>query len=1080
MKERIFGEGFYQLTTLYTGAGKPIPRGLLSIEAQRELLKDPLGDMDYAILAALSYVDEMLKDYAKHFINFQKQTLSYQDFVPMANDALEKILFTVSESSLTEKSYFTLDLAHENFEALVASEFEPKKLFWVALQKKDGSVIGNVFITNQQVTIYSDQPLHISGKLISGKNISLDALTVYSMSDVCVQNVSVQTHTQVYGCEFQIANVSTTSELSYETASLEVHCYQAFRVAAGARMKVENPSQIEAGRLIIERDGEAEFNADTHIVAERIDVHGYLEARGALVGMTLGVDIHPEGHLHSREASLLVAQPHPAGVASTFPKWSGVRFAGRVSDRGLTVYARKIKFLPASKTYVQGKIRFLAANKSGHVDMDKLAHISYRGNIESSSRFAWIDGVITESDLLHVSWQRLEDPYLTQTREEMARSAIPSALRMTGSKETLSPIEITAPVKAADRSSISYRDFLKSNKPEEEKAHSHIKFSALYLKVTGKFNLAYSSLQLEGEELDFSAQIAVGAWDENKFFSPLSVLLQAHTLQVKEASIAIPDGQVVLDASGPMLLSDSRIEGDRVEIKGLNLSFQGEVAVTASQIMMQAAREVTVEKHSSLSLQSAIPSALLCQSFQMQARSKLAFDHLHIQAKQLMRLWRAELHGKSLSVESRVLLAGLTCFSIDTVTVTGAVSMLLFCKAAVDRFCNQTLLNLSVSLYTPATLALNVRSGLALLMALLNTGMSVAQLFAHDPVVQAALIATRFALNALPALANLVALAKDIHKATIGKMDEFAAIRLANQVKSLLFSLVNLGYGGSTTVPEIQNFLSQHAPIIASPDWGDALTTFSRLNDTLGQLATTLTASFNVSSFVDVSADAVLGFASSRISLVSIAAGLNGALSSSDMSILSVYSPSYLDLTPGYSTHTGVFAYSAAVPAPLPIGSHASRDLIFVSASPWDLSRQHSSVHAYEYFVQGKQQMRESSIEAERLIVSRGGSMSMEQGSVKIALLEASSDSSVLIERSNATIEEVQVGDAASVVVRDSHASIAQLQDQTDASVQIQRSVVKIDAAQVAKDAHMTVQGSQLTLRSIGCAQWRRRYIGRQ
>lgn len=1074
MKEKIFGEGFYQLSTLYTGPGKPIPRGLLSLEQQRELLKNPQGDIDYAILAALSYVDEMLKTFAQQFFEFQRQTKPYQNLIPAASDTFEKMLFTVSELSHADKSYFALDLGHVNFEALVASEFDPKKFFWVVLQKKDGSIVGNVFITNQQITIYSDQPLLVTGKLISGKNVSLDSLTTYSMAEVCVQNVSV-THTQIYSTEFQIvpdAAMPASSTLSFQTSTLEVHCHQAFRVAAGAKMKVDNPSQIEAGRLIIERNSAAEFNADTRVMAERIDVHGDLAVRGELMGMTLGVDVHPGGHLHAYKNSLLVAQPHPAGVAQIFPKWAGVRFAGAVSNRGFTVYSRQTKFMPGSKTYVQGKTQFLGASKSGYVEIDRRAHVSYRGSIESATAFAWIDGPITESDLLNISYGRVEDPSLSETREEIARGAIPSALRAPvtkDAKDARSLIEITPPVKSEDRSSIAYRDFSKSSKPEEEKTSSHIRFSALYLKVSSKFKLQFSTLQLEGEEVDFSAQVEVGAWDENKFFAPLSVLIQAHTLQVSKAAITVPDGQVVLEASGPVLLSDTHIESERMEAKGLNLSFQGEVALTSGHIMMQAVRDVTVEKASTLSVHSPKPAALLCQNFQMRGGSKLEFDHLHIQAKQLMRLWRAELQGKSLSIESRILLAGLTLFSIDTVSVTGAVSVLLFCKVAVDRFCNQTLLNLSVSLYTPKTLALNARNALALLLATLNTGMSLAQLFVHDPVVQAALIATRFALNALPALANIVRLAADIHKASTEKIDEFAAIRLANQVKSLVFSLVNLGYGGATTVPEIQSFLSQHAPMLPSPDWGDALTTFSRLNDTLGQLATTLTASFNVSSFVDVSADAVLGFASSRTSLVSVAGGLNGALSSSRMGVAFADLPSYLDLAPTYSTDTGVLAYSAGA-APLPIGSHASRDLLFDSASPWDLSRQHSSVHAYQYVVQGEQHLRESSIETESLMVARGASMSMKNGSVKASHLDAASKASVLIEHSTAKIEDMQVADQASVVLRDSHATIAQLQDETGASVLIQHSVVEIDAAQVAKDAQMTVQGSHLTLGQLDVA----------
>lgn len=1114
-----FGQGLYELSSLYLpSSGSPVPRASLELEEQSELLHKPAGDVNYQILAMLSCVNEEMQAYAQRFLEFQSQIK--EELLPgkeaLALSSLIRTYLKVNTISRADQTYLHIDFTR--MEALTLSKNESKKLFWMVLQQ-DGVDVGHVFIVNQEVTLFSDQPVLIAHEA------ALQSLTIRTMNRVRIESLSVQSGCRVYASTVDIAHAASSSSDSARTLkaqALEVYCFQQMEIAKHSAVEVE-ACQIKAGQLTVW--GDVECQGDMRIWAEQADVYGNMAVRGAFTSVSLACRFHVKdekagrlttAHLHAREITLLAGKKHEAASRKrVFPKDIGQVRLADVSSQKLSVCSHQIVF--DGQAYVEGDIAFEAIDPRARIGVEKWSSIVLNGSIfNASAGGIWFKGDVQENPHLKVSWKGVEKPPSVSGRAQAGKKAIadaqkPAELKLVSqemarfAQVSITPARSKAPVEVKSASFQPHVGKPAISAPEQKTPARSAVFSAEHLNISGHMSFASPVLvQLRADTLVFSGYISREKLDE-EFFEPLriarqaqeelsqqsvewvasveysvekseekshvpsqvaegvaepplKVVVQAREIHMQDAVVSVPEDQLGVSAEDSLSLTDSRFKARQLLISaGRDASISGEVEMEGSdKLIMQVGRSVILEKDAKFSLHSSAPA--LIQADQLRASgAQITFDDLHIRAKSLIQLWITKLKGERLTMETRVALAGLVNFSVEKqISVTAAVSLLGACKVTTDYFVEQSYFRLGfLSLYTPATF--NRRSGLPIFLAALNTAISIGSLFAHDPVVQGALIATRFALNAVPALLNAARLGAEIYQGCQKEVDEFSRIRLINQVKTLVFSLASLGFGASAAIPQMGHLFSADAAPVALPGWDDPWIVVNRLDGMISQFAAGFFPGRSINSFLDISADISLEIADSNYSVLDIEGGLRAAVLPVRTNLAQLDLPSAISLTPASSTSTGLLACEMGAPAPLPIGEQSSRYVDYHAASVLPLSQDHHDIQAWRYTAESKQHMEHSTIQADIFSEARG--FSAEDSRIITHHLDIDPKTRMALQNSQLLVRKDASNSGDLQAVR-SQIQIATLHNQPGALVELSGSQMASDDIQ--NQGAMVLGGSKL------------------
>jgi hypothetical protein len=514
-----------------------------------------------------------------------------------------------------------------------------------------------------------------------------------------------------------------------------------------------------------------------------------------------------------------------------------------------------------------------------------------------------------------------------------------------------------------------------------------------------------------------------------------------------------------------MEISGATISAERLDMAAESMQFSEESQLSApEQLTIKADASVELLPKCQLKLSSDHPVLIECKDFY--SSGKIEFQQLKIKAQHLISLWRAEMRGKQLTLESDYLIAGWSRFIVeDKFDVTSIFSMLGFCHIAAKYYSNTSLIDLSFSLYTPATFEISIQNGFSLLLASANTAISILHFIIHDPVVHAALIATRSVLNTLPALIQLVRMAHDIYDSGSKPADKITMIKLANQVKTLIFSLAGLGYSIQTIVPQFSHFSADHSMLFTPPKWDDVRTTLNNINDTLTPLMTMAMPGKQVSNIINIDFDLSVGsIAVTKSSLFNVSGGLGASFMESQSSIVSANpNPVSASLNPGFTSETGLFDFSVASGAVLPVGSHSKRFLAIDERAIVPLPQYQVSILADQ--LRTDKHYRESSVTVRRANIS--GDFIVEKSHVSIEEFDEAKDSHVEFSQSNVEVHEIKTHEHSSIVAISSKVAADQVDLPETNGMQAIASDVHIGKLNVegvfAADAHSHISGDEFT-----------------
>ncbi|GEM_PF-3441898 len=906
-----FGKGYYQLTHLISESGKSILRGPATEKRQLTLVSNPKGTPDYMARAILLDTSIQVQN---HLLEFYK-----------CEARLAKLIFSKNQRQMItfethqNVQYAVIDLDLFNIQ-LTASEQSPKEYFRVALINEKNEVIGHIRFHNRRVNIYSREAL-----IVRGLENTLTTLSINTLADVLIKDpLNVETAIHI-SCRSFMAD----SAAPLKTQFIKILCFNQCTTSAQTDILTEN-CQIQAGTIV--HRGYIEATQSVSLISEAAEIHGIIAAKGikGISIVTLGLQAEKSSHLHASIVSLLVGSP--AMKENNMPDFMGeINLYGFLSTKGLTIISNNLMF-DQGKTLVQGRITLATVHK---IKITHSATFEFNGKLlQQYSQFAsFIDGKITISPGLEIYFKSIINPLLTLQINEQRRSRISQKLVHTISKKAKPRREIEIFPAFPDQESHLHKPHDKSQfipmetepSPDEDKKLIQMIFSGIeYLSLAANISSSPTvQVQLQSLYTRFFGHI-----ENTSFFESMNVFVNSDILDVHNAVIRTEQGRVALESKSTQIVDSTFIAGE-VAVSTETLSFPAQttnktILKATGKINIKSKKNSTVPKGTTLQLKSPLVT-WECKNFYL--RGRIEFQQLSIKSEKLISMIGADIKGKNLNLNAECFFALLTRFNINkTFSVQSVVSTTAFCVILSELYTNNSIINLSSSIYLPSSFNLTGKSILSCFLAATNTLISILQLVLHDPTCQLSLAAIRLGINAGPALLQLFQLAKNINDAAQSpKLERGKFIEIANQAKILCLSLGSLAYGSTGLVDQFA-----HAPLFQ--DRFDH--SWDNLSSVIGNLTSVTTPLMNIafpgvqsSSFLNADLDLVFGFSHTKNSLLDLHGGIDATLIYTSNSIGDGVLPGSLNLSPVLSTKTSLYSLSTASESISPIGAHSERTM---------------------------------------------------------------------------------------------------------------------------------------------------------
>jgi hypothetical protein len=933
----MFGKGRYALSHLRLPSGDDVQIAKISDAQQRELLSKASGDVEYVTKAALLRTQYEINDFIKKFYEL------YTLFPEQVHS--ESLQVTID----TQSTDMSINIDIDQFEALIDSRVHADRLFSVELMQ-DKKPVGYLFFLNSQVSIFSTENLTISGEN------GIASLFVNTIGSVTVQKkLIVDNDLHVHSQTLQIN--SAADDILIQAKAIEFVTFQQAQING-----VIKADQIilKAGYIIIKKMIECAQD-NLSILAETVDAHSNLLAKNKLIIVALDLRTHSKtatsagAHLHASDIAILAANE--------------AELDGNMSSCVLKVFGRYITLHGSSYTqdnalfHVFGRDSFIKANKESAIYCGK----SFSQNSENCS---WLDGHVKQNPNLKVYWKNVINPFQLRTDDQILHGSKYNKFKSLLGVEAPAAIELLPYIESGKPQLYDETSFapLANTECKLQALPSRIEVSAPYLRIDGSFTVATADVAWQAEKLYFT-----GHFNDTDCFAPPLLLAKAKTLTLRSNSNISTTASVSLGATQQLDLN-STITAGNIDLSGEDITFTGENPLTASKsFKIKAEENIYTSAGSKVTFESPQPVMMQCRH--LRHYGVLTFDKMHMKVEDAIHVLGAQMRGNQLTIETKYLFAALSSFVIkDQFTVTSIASLLGLCRITSDFYSNTSMINLSCSLYTPATLNLSIKSGIGLCMAAANTAISVLHMVIHDPAAQGVLVISRFALNTIPALLNAAKIANDIHKTVQKPCDQAALIKLANQVKSLTMALASIGYSASGIVPQTIDFFSSHSPSFTPPNWDDTLTTINQINNTLSPFMAMAQPGKHVNSIVSLTVDANIGTLSVTDSSLMRINGdfVTASLLATQTSVISAdINPVSIALTPGYTTEMGVVSYSLASKDILPVGAHSSRFLQIDSNALVPMTQHGVSMEADQIAFEKNQEYKHSSFSSNKSNVNR-------------------------------------------------------------------------------------------------------------
>jgi len=913
-----FGKNGYQLISLNSETGHPVLRGSLSRERENALLSNPKGDSDYIakciLLDTALQTEDNMMDLALLKEKIEQLNIAEEDHhvVPIDNSS--------------GISYAMINL--DEFGVLLAAcQQYPDDYFWIALTDENQHPFGHMVFHDQQINIFSDCSINVFGQ-----ENNIQSLFINTHKDVVIHRpLRVIKNINIF-CHTLTCHAEQPDAILLQAGDVNVLCLAQCIISPETQVvSRDGHCKIKAGAFI--HKGHIESEQDAHVIAESAEIYGTLIAKGkkGVSIISLGLQTHGE----NKEKKQMASHIH-GSIITVIVGASQAHLNGLISTKRLAICAPELKLF--GKIYVQGDV--LLYTYPGNITLEKNAKIIFNGKLfrQLSQLAAWIEGSLLETPDLEIYFKKIIDPHLVLTEEEQLRSTLPKALlHSTETSQPTTPggIEFLPVLPKKDKylyqlyDKTQFASFDLEYPSSEEKTKSQVIFSAEQLTISGQLSLSSAYLLFQASNLNFSGQV-----DNISFFGSVDALLRSETSDLRGAVIDTQRrGKVTVEADD--LKIESHISAEQIVLQSETLSFsssntnnKNKIETTlsaANRMTIESKKNSTIAKDCKLTLESPDTVAWLCKNFYLEG--ELDFEQLSIKAERLVSVLVAEMHGRKLDIDSRYFVSGLSKFHINNFSVESVVTILGLCHIASDFYCNTSIVNLSCALYTPKTLSLNVKSGLAFSLAAANTLISILQLALHEPTSQLALTVARLGINAGPALYQAYQLTKNIQKVTQAEhISQGELIKVANQTKNLLLSLGSLAYGGDSVVNQFVDFAQkQHMPV-AAHHWDNALRAINDLNNVVTPLMSTVLPGNVTNSFFDVNVDINMNLAKTSYSLANIHAGIDSSVMTSHTSIVDITpNPVSLNVSPT-STNTNVCSIDIAHNASIVPGiSHNER-----------------------------------------------------------------------------------------------------------------------------------------------------------
>lgn len=919
-----FGKAYYQQTFITTKTGESVLRGELSPEYQRAILENPETNQDYNANAFLRTAME-LKD------NLQKSwelKIALQGLAISQEDEEEYYIEIPLEKHLSTH-YATVDL--DTFADLIAGSGEyPDQYYWKALITDDKKSVGHLLFHNQQVTIFSETPL-----AVSGKNHRIQDLFINTREKVLLnRSLAVENQISLFCSTLTMEAEDPHSLLLQARSGVNILCYEQCVISPKTAIKTEGFCHIKAGNFT--HQGNIEALQFAHIIAESAEIYGTISAKGNEVRIIscLGIHTHEESHLHAGKIRLIVDYARPMSLHESvqlrekFKK--DIRLRGKISTNALNLSAQNIHF-ERGENYVAGN-GFLYSEHL--IKVDKAVKTFLKGRFIFSQFAGSYEGSIIEMPGLEIYWKNIlidvKSPELSA--EERVRCTLPRALVHQESQTpiqaqatTLSPINILPVFPPQKKYLHTLYDksqlvpFDGHEVVEKANVPSQLVFQAEFLSVSADIAISNATLHCYAhEELQFFSQVS-----HRLFFGRLDLLLQARQVKVHDALIDAPEmANLRLHAAESMEIAGAYISAHQIAVQATNLSFTAanETTLSASgPINIKSHESTKMLKGSKLILQSPLPVRLECKN--LYVRGHIEFEELSIKADRLISMILADMQGKSLTMDAQYLQSFLSRFKIDkSLSVKSVVSVLMLVSISAQWYTNTSIGNISLlNLTLPSQVNASAKSILSCSLAATNTLISILQLVLQDPSSQLALSITRLGINIGPALYQAYQLGKNIQVAyEAPKLSRGDLISLANQTKTMLLTLGSLG-GFS-----LAGLDKPFAHGGAASNWSDFSSVVSNLSSVVNPLSNMMLPGNHHDNFVDLSFFEVKAGMSTQRTFFGFQSGVV------DLSLMSSYTSVFntdflfLDFSPTL-TKTSVYSVSAAGLSPLPFARQSEQ-----------------------------------------------------------------------------------------------------------------------------------------------------------
>lgn len=892
-----------KLLNLNDKDGKPFRRRAdLDIPQQRQLLSEPRGSAEYLTYALLLRTHYEAHDFRNAVDSIYTSLSSATSMKPQA----------VEFTTRFEKQYLHIDFM--SWEAMIiASEYEE---YWIWRRLVVGEkTVGYVWFKEKTIMLFTDQALIFSG------NSEFVSLLVYSLNDVYMPALPevIDPASLISGQEPQVLE-----------QDFEIYCknLQMGREEPEAPVEGASPKPIaemefirvrQINFLCLEKCAiEAIVSAiSVQVKSSRLIQHGLItskkqlfllakqtEINGSLQSETDTIFVFTETGLHTPDEK--AKKPDKAPGESKFIA-KAVQTIGIDLNIRSEIYTDALSIngnhiIPSGTSIVDGDASIVAADNPGVITTEAGARLFITGKLYQHGR-----------------WSNQFNGLLRQIKLSM----LPTP---------------------------------EGSDAKEQPECSIVLSSDNFLSVTGRVSAPSASVALLSNGLlYFSGSV----WATTFFANALAAL--------EYQGYLVADGPAILQAGDVEIGDYSYIQAAQLKIEAkTDLTLQT-TTIKAGQVSIQSGGDSKISEDQSVIIESESPVTWHCHNF-YNNKGRLDVPKLQLRADHLTYLSpQSTMLGQEHHYEATYIISLFNRLSVkDQLSLSGYVSVLLGSLISSNNFINNSLFNLSISLYLPASLELSWPGLFSVAIATANSVLSGLRLaYIADPVVQTGIMISGIILNSIPALYNLYQQARQIQQFQRMQDDRVSALYLLQSIKTIVFTMASLAVGGyMASLPHPAGAAAgSHVPSIFPHSLQDAL---NKLDEIAANWLSMFPGERN-NSLINLHFGVGLGLEQVSANLIDISSGFFGFISAFHSSALRL-DPGTLNLQ-ALSASSGARYYQFGSVVPLPFGSHSYRYKEMYSDPLFPLPQRHLNIVAQTWTTPGSQQYIDSSIQTEQWVV---------------------------------------------------------------------------------------------------------------